>query len=166
MNIPRARATVVCPNCHEQFIDTDMREWMAAGRTPDEFMDAMQRLTRAHADTCKPKPPPYTPVMRRGRLLWRLGAWFPATWFILLAVAYITGLMGSDLLLDWTLLLGGICLAMTVLREKTSYANGYARGVFAVQHHQPILSSRWLHPGDGVHDPADAPTEPDPETQQ
>lgn len=160
-----ARAKVRCPRCHETFIDTDMREWMDAGHSPEEFHDAMMRLVNAHADTCKPHPPEYTAKMRHGRLRWRLGTWFPATWFVLVAAAYLTGLLGHNALAyGGTLLCAGICLILNALRERTTYSNGYVRGFFAGEHHQPYLIARWLHPGDGVNDPAD--NEPDRQPEE
>lgn len=156
MNIePRAR--IRCPRCQEVFVDTDMREWMDSGRSPDEFTDAMMRLVNAHADTCRPRPPAYTKKMRHGRMLWRLGVWFPATWFTLVAAAQITGLL-DDTYAGWHLLIAGICMFLAGRREQQTYHNGYVRGYFAGEHHQPYLIARWLHPGDTINDPADPPT--------
>lgn len=151
-----ARARVRCPQCQETFIDTDMREWMDAGRTPEEFHDAMTRLVNAHADTCKPRPPAYTKKMRRGRFRWRLGTWYPATWFTLVATAQVTGLISTKFA-AWNLLMAAICMFLAGHRERHSYNHGYIRGYFAGEHHQPYLITRWLHPGDGVNDPADPP---------
>jgi hypothetical protein len=152
-----ARARITCPQCHETFIDTDMREWMDAGRTPDEFHDAMKRLVNAHNDTCKPRPPAYSKEMRRGRLLWRLGTWFPAGWFTLTGVAYALGVLPLNALLGWSLMASGLCLFIAANREHYNYRNGYVRGRYSGEYGQPYMLSRWLHPGDGRHDPADQP---------
>jgi hypothetical protein len=142
-----------CPACGQRVIDITYAEMREFGG-PHEFADAVTRLMNAHLDACKPTPPDLPPRMRRARTIWQFRVWF--------ILGVFTSLVGWNLATSehWPehlYVLGiVITLAVTMLVEShNAYRAGYIRGRFSGQRGQPPISVRYLHPADGVMDPAD-----------
>jgi hypothetical protein len=150
--MPDHRMRVVCPRCTQPIIDTTAREWEAGGGNADTFAAAVPVLITAHEDTCVPLKPVLTARMRRRRRTWWLAESLPLAILAAVNVQIYT----EDLMHGWVLTMTLFCLAVAVFFSRfTAYRTGYVRGYHGGATHQPRWSWRYLHPADGIHDPAD-----------
>lgn len=142
-----------CPACGQRVIDISHEDMLEFG-TPDAFAEAVMRLMKAHLDACEPVAPELPPRMRRARQFWQFRVWF--------ILGVFTSLLGWNMATSehWPehLYVLGIVvtLAVVMLAEtRNAYRAGYIRGRFSGTRGQPPVSVRYLHPADGVMDPAD-----------